>query len=42
MILEIADAEPRITPTAAHGVREPVDCLIGEKQWQRWRELREW
>jgi len=37
MILEIADAEPRITPAAAPVLREPVDCLVGEKRWQRWR-----
>jgi hypothetical protein len=42
MIQEIAQAEPRITPTAAQDLREPVDCLIGEKQWQRWQEMRDW
>jgi hypothetical protein len=41
MILEIADAEPRISPAAAPGIRAPVDCLIGEKRWQRFRELGE-
>lgn len=39
LILEIAGSEPRITPTAA---REPVDCTIGEKQWQRWQQMREY
>jgi hypothetical protein len=41
MILEIAEAKPRITPAAAPVMREPVDCLIGERRWQRWRELGE-
>jgi hypothetical protein len=41
MILEIADSTPRVTPAGGHVVREPVDCLIGEKRWMRWRELRE-
>lgn len=39
MILEISDGLPRIVPTAAHLPREPVDCLVGEKRWQRWRQL---
>lgn len=39
MILEIAENVPRIVPTAAHLPREPVDCLVGEKRWQRWRQL---
>lgn len=38
MILEISHARPRITPTAAPALRAPVDCLIGEKGWQRLRE----
>ena len=41
LILEIAVAEPRIKPAAAPVLREPVDCLSGEKRWQRLRELRE-
>jgi hypothetical protein len=41
MILEIADTAPRISPAGGHALREPVDCLIGEKRWQRWQELRE-
>ena len=40
MILEIAAAEPRIKPAASH-LREPVDCLVGEKRWQRLREMGE-
>jgi hypothetical protein len=39
MILEIAEGEPRISPAAVPGFREPVDCLIGEQQWRRWRQL---
>jgi hypothetical protein len=39
MILEIADSVPRIVPTGAHLPREPGDCLVGEKRWQRWRQL---
>lgn len=39
LILEIAGSEPRITPTAE---RAPVDCTIGEKQWQRWQQMREY
>ena len=41
MILEIAANGPRISPAAAPAPREPVDCLVGEKRWQRLRELRE-
>jgi hypothetical protein len=41
MILEIAEAEPRVSPAAVPGFREPVDCLIGEQQWQRWRRMGE-
>ena len=39
MILEIAEGVPRIVLTAAHLPREPVDCLVGERRWQRWRQL---
>jgi hypothetical protein len=38
MILEIADAEPRISPAAAPGLRAPVDCLIGEQRWLIFRD----
>jgi hypothetical protein len=38
MILEIADAEPRISPAAAPGLRAPVNCLIGEQRWQLFRD----
>jgi hypothetical protein len=38
MILEISDVWPRIIPAAAPVARAPVDCLIGEKGWQRLRE----
>lgn len=38
MILEIAGAEPRIMPAADSVPREPADCLVGEKRWQRLRE----
>ena len=41
LILEIAVAEPRIGPAAGPVLRRPVDCLIGERRWQRLRELRE-
>lgn len=41
MILEIAANEPRISPAAAPVLREPVDCLIGEKRWRRWRDYGE-
>jgi hypothetical protein len=41
MILEISHAWPRISPAAAPAFRAPVDCLIGEKGWQRLRELGE-
>jgi hypothetical protein len=39
MMLEIAAAEPRISPAAAPVLREPADCLIGETRWRRFREL---
>ncbi|HUF44347.1 MAG TPA: DUF1194 domain-containing protein [Aestuariivirgaceae bacterium] len=38
MILEIAGAEPRIIPAAVSVPREPADCLVGEKRWQRLME----
>jgi len=38
MIFEIAGAEPRIIPAATPAPREPVDCLVGEKRWQRLRD----
>jgi hypothetical protein len=41
MMLEIAAAEPRISPAAAPVLREPADCLIGETRWRRFRELLE-
>ena len=39
MMLEIAAADPRISPAAAPVLREPADCLIGETRWRRFREL---
>jgi hypothetical protein len=41
IILEISHAWPRISPAAAPALRAPVDCLIGEKGWQRLRGLGE-
>lgn len=41
MILEIAGLEPDIILASAPLARRPVDCLIGEKLWQRWMEFRE-
>jgi hypothetical protein len=41
MILEIAAPEAPLVRVAAQTAREPVDCLIGEKQWERWMEMRE-
>lgn len=38
MILEIAGAEPRIIQVASSAPREPADCLVGEKRWQRLRD----
>ena len=38
MILEIAGAEPRIIPAASPVPREPADCLVGERRWQRLRD----
>lgn len=38
MILEIAGIEMRAIPAAAY---EPVDCLIGERQWNYWMERQE-
>lgn len=38
LVLEIAGAEPTMTP-AAFGEREPrIDCMIGEKLRQRWMD----
>ena len=38
MILEIAGIEMKVIPAA---VRQPTDCLIGERQWQYWMERQE-
>jgi hypothetical protein len=38
LILEIAGEDSRLLPAAA---REPVDCLIGERQWHYWMERQE-
>lgn len=38
MILEIAGAPARIVPAA---VTDPVDCLVGERQWQYWMDRQE-
>ncbi len=38
MILEIAGSPVRLVPAAA---AEPVDCLVGERQWQYWMERQE-
>lgn len=38
LILEIAGAKPRVVPAQQLLSNEPrIDCLIGEKLWQRWR-----
>lgn len=44
LILEIASAAPRVVPaTFARPHREPrIDCMVGEKEWRRWRRLDRW
>ncbi|MEW5421428.1 DUF1194 domain-containing protein [Amorphus sp. 3PC139-8] len=38
LILEIAGAQPRVVPAQDLRPNAPkIDCLIGEKLWQRWR-----
>lgn len=37
LILEIAGAKPTVVPTQLLAREPRIDCLIGEKLWQRWR-----
>ncbi|WP_018698896.1 DUF1194 domain-containing protein [Amorphus coralli] len=37
LILEIAGAQPSVVPTQLLSREPRIDCLIGEKLWQRWR-----
>ena len=42
LILEIASASPRVVPADWRAPDAPprIDCMVGEKQWERWRGLR--
>ena len=44
LILEIAGIEPDVVPAAwrAPGSPPRIDCMVGEKQWQRWRNYDRW
>lgn len=45
LILEIAGAtpEPRVVPAQFQSAAKPrIDCMVGEKQWKRWRRLDRW
>jgi hypothetical protein len=44
LILEIAGAQPRVIPAQFRGPdAEPrIDCMVGEKQWRRWRRYDRW
>ncbi|MGX1308505.1 hypothetical protein AB7M35_003263 [Amorphus suaedae] len=37
LIMEIAAARPRVVPAQMQTAAPRIDCLIGEKLWQRWR-----
>lgn len=37
LILEIASARPRVVPAQLQARAPRIDCMIGEKLWQRWR-----
>ncbi|MGX1099699.1 DUF1194 domain-containing protein [Amorphus sp. MBR-141] len=37
LIMEIAAARPRVVPAQLQSAAPRIDCLIGEKLWQRWR-----
>ncbi len=37
LILEIASARPQVIRTQLQTAAPRIDCLIGEKLWQRWR-----
>lgn len=37
LVLELAGAQPRVTPAQFKFQRPPrIDCLVGEKMWDRW------
>lgn len=44
LILEIAGVQPEAVPADWRPAGSPprVDCLVGEKQWQRWRNYDRW
>ncbi|ORE95250.1 DUF1194 domain-containing protein [Acuticoccus yangtzensis] len=43
LILEIAGAEPTIQKAQFTPIpTERVDCMVGEKQWRRWRRFDDW
>jgi hypothetical protein len=44
LILEIAGLEPKVVPAGfrAPGAPPRIDCMIGERQWKRWRGYDRW
>ncbi|WP_226575175.1 DUF1194 domain-containing protein [Acuticoccus sediminis] len=44
LILEIAGAEPRVQKAqhSAPQMSVGADCMVGEKQWRRWRRFDQW
>jgi len=44
LILEIAGLQPDVIPVAWRSPDAPprIDCMVGEKQWQRWRNYDRW
>jgi hypothetical protein len=41
LVLEIADRAPRPVPVQWQRPEPRIDCMIGERQWRRWRRIDE-